>query len=58
MHSCGIDAHKLDCHLHKMKLYSFTFTDNQTEGGGVTVSDTKSWNKLPIYRGKETPLGI
>ena len=34
MHSSGINAHKLGCHLHK-KLYSIMFTDNQAEGGGA-----------------------
>ena len=34
MHSSGIDAHKIGCHMLKMKLYSFMFTNNQTEGGG------------------------
>ena len=32
MHSSGINAHKLGCHLYKMNLYSFMFPDNQTEG--------------------------
>ena len=35
MHSCGINVYKLGYHLHKMKLNSFMFTDNQTEGVGV-----------------------
>ena len=35
MHSSGINVHKLGCHLHKMKLYSLLFTDNQAEKGGV-----------------------
>ena len=36
MITSGINVYKLGYHLHrKSKLYSFVFTDNQTEEGGV-----------------------
>ena len=32
MHSSGKNAHKLVCHMHKMKLYSFIFPKIKLRG--------------------------